>query len=102
MTAWFETNEYTLTAAPNYNLMGTVTGGGVYEYGDTVTISATPAANCYFVRWSDSDTNATRDVVVLGDASYVAVFAYYPVSLTVAVNDATMGTTTPAPGTYTY
>lgn len=102
MTAWFETNEYTLTAAPNNNLMGTVTGGGVYEYGDTVTLSATPAANCYFVRWSDSDTNATRDVVVLGDASYVAVFAYYPVSLTVAVNDATMGTTTPAPGTYTY
>lgn len=36
---------------------GTVTGGGLYDIGEQVTLNATPNADCEFVKWYDNRTN---------------------------------------------
>lgn len=41
---------------------GTVSGAGTYEVGSTATIEATPNAGYRFVKWSDGNTNATRQI----------------------------------------
>lgn len=53
---------------------GSVTGGGDYEYGAMATIVAVPDSGYYFIRWSDGDTNATREVYVYEDLSFHAIF----------------------------
>ncbi len=65
---------YTLTVSSANASMGTVSGGGTYVAGTTVTIVATPNSGYRFVRWSDNDTNATRSVTVSANASYTATF----------------------------
>ena len=59
--------------------LGTVTGTGMYNEGDTVQISAVAKTNCVFVRWDDGNTEATRSIVV-GPIShtYVAIFEIDP------------------------
>ena len=90
---------------------------GVHQYittGDIVTITAIPNEGNSFVRWTDEDgfTISTTNSLTLGlYSSYtltlIANFVegeYVPdsVTLTVAVNNPSMGTTTPAPGTFTF
>lgn len=46
--------QYTITLATNNAAAGTVSGAGVYNEGEAVTITATPAANFYFAGWSEN------------------------------------------------
>lgn len=71
-TAEFAPLAYTVTANTDGN--GTVTGGGTYEYGKSVTLTATPNTGYKFVKWSDGDTNNPRTVTVTGAATYTAQF----------------------------
>jgi len=68
-------NEYVLTVTSTRPSWGTVTGGGRYRYGEQVTIEATPAEGCHFVRWSDKSTVNPRVVSVKSDSIIRAVFA---------------------------
>lgn len=43
---------YTVTAAPNDETYGTVTGGGVFDYGQSCTVTATPAEDYFFINWT--------------------------------------------------
>lgn len=63
---------YTITV--NATAGGTVTGGGTYESGKTVTLTATPNTGYRFVKWSDGNTSATRTITVTADATYTATF----------------------------
>lgn len=71
--AIWQINRYTLIVNPSVG--GTVTGGGIYDYGTKVTLKATPSNGYHFVKWSDGDTNPTRTVTVTRTYTYVAVFA---------------------------
>ncbi|MBQ7388727.1 MAG: hypothetical protein IJW01_05115, partial [Paludibacteraceae bacterium] len=52
---------YTLTVLSSNEEMGTVTGGGSYEEGTEVTLTATPTSDGYaFVKWSDENTDNPR------------------------------------------
>jgi hypothetical protein len=73
-TAIFDTNFHTLTVTSNNDDWGTVTGGGSYQEGSQVTITATPTTGHRFVQWQDGDTNATRVVTVNFDVTYTATF----------------------------
>ena len=54
--------------------MGTVTGGGTYNYGASATLTATPK-DCYkFVQWNDGNKTNPRTVTVTGAATYTATF----------------------------
>lgn len=53
---------------------GIVTGAGRYVAGSSIPVSATPNAGYRFVRWSDGNTNASRNVVVSNDITLTAEF----------------------------
>lgn len=73
-TAYFEKEKYTITA--NASDGGTVTGGGIYNYLDTITLTPTPDPGYRFVKWSDEDTSNPnpRTITVTGNATYTAIF----------------------------
>ena len=70
-----EVVKYTITVTANNATMGTVTGGGEYEEGSSVTLTATANAGFVFKNWEDGSTNNPRIVTVTGDATYTANFA---------------------------
>lgn len=99
--AQWKINSYTLTVTSSNAAMGTVSGGGTYNYNATATIKATPKTGYKFVKWSDGNTSASRTVTITGAKTYTATFE--PINYTVAVMsaNATMGTTSGG-GTYAY
>lgn len=68
------TTTYTITAVPNDANMGTVSGGGSYAAGTTVTLTASPKSGYQFVRWNDNLTSSQRTITVTGNATYTAYF----------------------------
>lgn len=84
-TAYFAKNEYDLTAYIydidtnlRDNTIGSVSNTGTYEYGDYVTITATPSIGYRFVQWNDGNTSATRTVHVSDNVNYYAYFKVDP------------------------
>ncbi len=75
-TAYFATdsNMVTINAVSADTTMGTVTGGGVYEVGATVTLTATPKEGYHFVRWSTGDTTRVLTFIATEDLNIVAQF----------------------------
>ncbi len=82
-----------VTVTPNDETMGTITGGGQYENGDVVTLTATANAGYYFVRWSDGVTENPRTVTVTESLQLTAEFAPL-INVILSVNGAAMGSVT--------
>ena len=80
LVAHFALRSCVITVAANPVSGGTVTGGGTYEYGTRVTITATPNSESgySFVQWNKDDSfassNATYSFTVRNAGDYVAVF----------------------------
>ena len=75
-------NSYTLTVTAGEG--GTVTGGGEYEEGTEVTISAV-AESCFsFSQWSDGETSPERVVTVNSNVEVTAEFEFYPNNQTIS------------------
>ena len=74
-TAYFAPYTYIITANSNNPTMGGVSGGGAYAYGETAILTARAYEGYHFVRWDDGNANATREVLVQSDESYMAIFA---------------------------
>lgn len=91
---------YTVTVNVNDPVMGSATVNGTNTAsvisGATVTLTATPNSGYHFVRWNDDNTDATRTVTVTANKSFTATFEANPTpyTITVSVNDPTMGTAT--------
>ena len=75
-TATWTIKQYTLTVQANDPSMGTVTGGGEYDYNSVHTITASPKPGFKFVKWNDDNTNASREVTVTADVTFTATFDY--------------------------
>jgi len=90
--AQFVANSYSVSVSSNDTAMGTVYGGGLYNYNTTASLSAVPAYGYHFVQWSDGDTSNPRSVTVVGNASYTAQFAVNIYSVSVTSSNAAMGT----------
>ena len=54
---------------------GSVSGEGIYKYGDKANIIATASEGYIFLRWSDGDTNPSREVTVTSNLYLTAYFA---------------------------
>ena len=54
--------------------LGDVTGEGYAQEDSYITITAVPRAGARFIGWSDGNMQATRSVLVTGDATYTASF----------------------------
>ena len=100
LSASFAIDQHTITVnvANGQSSMGTVTGGGTFNYNSTKTIKATPNTGYHFVQWNDGNTNASRTITVNGNASYTATFAPNQYTITVKTKNAT----TTGGGTYNY
>lgn len=91
ITAIFAPNQYTITGAVNSSQRGTVDGVGIYNYGDTATLTAVPNYGYKFTRWGDYEYDNPRRVVVRQDRTYTAYFDYDQFDITVGVDDASHG-----------
>lgn len=86
---------YTISTAVSPTGSGTVTGGGTYENGATVTLKATPNVGYYFDRWDEDDvTTPEREVTVTGDATYTAIFNKASYFISVSASPGGSGTVT--------
>ena len=100
-TASFAPNTYTITALSADNAMGTVEGGGQYDYATTATLTANPITGYRFVEWDDHNTQNPREVSVIGDATYTASFEQITYTVTATANNAQFGTVSGS-GVYNY
>ena len=92
VTAIFAKNQYALTITSSDNAIGTVSGGGTYEYLDNATITATTtAAHHHFVQWSDGETDTLRTITVTQDLSLTAIFAIDTHQVATATNNELYG-----------
>lgn len=88
----------TLSVSSNDSSMGTVSGGGSYYYGDSVTVYATPTSNAYyFVGWYSGGNLVSNDAsysfTIDSNTTLQGVFAAKSVyTLSLSSNDLTMGT----------
>ena len=93
-------NQITVTLTQNNPMYGSVDGGGVYNIGDNVTVTATPSNGYQFSRWTDVtgstvSTSNPYSFVAATDITLQAVFingSADTYTITVDVNDSTMGT----------
>lgn len=88
-----------ITLAANDDAMGTVEGAGNKALNSSVTVTATPKLGYSFVAWKNGEetvsTDAAYTFTATDNVSLVAVFqAEENKTLTLAVNDATMGAIT--------
>ncbi len=71
-TAFFAPDQYTISVSAEN---GYVDGAGEYEYGTTITLTATADEHYHFVRWNDGNTDNPRTITIDGNATYTAEFA---------------------------
>ena len=67
--------QYTVTVTSNNDAWGMVSGGGTYNEGYTITLSATANNGYHFVQWQDGNTDNPRTITVTANATYTATFA---------------------------
>ena len=83
----------TITVTVNDATMGSAT----YTMdGNTAVLTATPNEGYVFTGWSDGNTENPRTVTITSDTTFMAIFAETETTptITVTVNDATMGSAT--------
>lgn len=93
--------EYTLTVEVDSIGGGTVTGGGIYHYGDTATIEAIPDMGCEFLFWNDGIVTNPRDIIITQDTTFIAHFNFFEYTINAEVIPMDAGTVTGG-GTYHY
>lgn len=91
ITAFFSSNQYSITMQSDNTSLGDVLGSGTYNYLDTVTISAQAVEHYHFIHWNDGNRDNPRHVVVTGDLAFTAFFAIDTHTVSVAVNDIARG-----------
>lgn len=86
LVANFTVANYTITTAAIPAGTGTVSGGGSFNYGTSVTVRATPASGYQFTNWTEGgssvSTNASYTFTVNGNRNLIANFSQIPRILT--------------------
>ena len=66
--------KYTLTAKPQENIMGVVTGSGTYDYGTQVVVIATPKFGYDFDKWDNGLIEKEIVIELVSDSTVIALF----------------------------
>lgn len=100
-TAQFDYNSYNVSAISNNITAGYTTGSGTYNYNSIVALTAIPSQHYHFVVWSDSVSENPRNIVVVNDTVYTAIFSIDQHTVSGTSNNSVMGTVQGA-GSYDY
>ncbi|NOR88488.1 MAG: hypothetical protein GQ527_12860, partial [Bacteroidales bacterium] len=105
LVANFQIEEFTVTLNANPVNGGTVSGGGIYQYGETATIIASPNADYNFASWTlDGEVvsiNTSYSFVVTESVSLTANFQGEQYIISVSASPSNGGTVT-GNGEYDY
>jgi len=96
---------YTVTLSSNPAVGGTTSGGGTFNSGSSVTVTATPNTGFTFINWTENgievSTNANYQFIIVADRILVANFEAGTTTYTVTLSsNPTAGGTTSGEGTY--
>ena len=101
----FSKNSYTISTSASPAEGGTTTGGGTYQHGASVTVTATTSAGYEFVNWTENgspvSTSASYPFTVTGNRNLVANFSKKSYTISTSASPAAGGTTA-GNGTYNY
>lgn len=100
-TAYFGLIDYHIETSATPENAGTVSGGGTYHYGDTLTLEATANPGFKFESWNDGSHANPREVVVTQDSTFTASFGIRQYTITVLSDNVYWGSVTGS-GTYHY
>lgn len=81
---------YTISVSSNPNNAGSATGGGVFQQGQSCTVTATANDNYDFLCWTENGNQVSSDInysfIVTGDRLLVAEFGFNPIPPEGAIN----------------
>lgn len=76
--AEFVLKEFEVSVSVNTEEGGTVAGGGIYKYGDEVSVAANPNDGYIFLNWTENDSVVSEDTdykfVIISDRNIIANF----------------------------
>jgi uncharacterized repeat protein (TIGR02543 family) len=105
IVANFSPVSYSVSTSSSPSGGGSTSGGGSYNYGNEVTVTATPAAGYQFVNWtqggSSVSTNSSYTFTVGGNRTLVANFTLISYTVTTSSSPSGSGTTSGG-GTFNY
>ena len=103
--AHFVVESFDITVLANPEEGGTVVGGGTYEFGEIVTVTATPNEGYNFVNWTENglvvSTSTSYTFGVGGGHTLIANFALQTFEIKASVSPEEAGTVS-GEGTYNY
>lgn len=99
--ALFAKQQCVITTAVTPEGAGTVLGGGQYDYGDTISLTAQNNIGYVFSRWDDGVIANPRTLIVENDATYTAIFTPLQYQITTECEPVEGGTVAGA-GTYDF
>ena len=92
LVANFQVQSYTITVESANPDWGYVSGGGTFNYGETIEIAATPNIGHVFLTWDDGNLDNPRSIVVTENHTYIASFAVQQCYITAEVTPEEAGT----------
>ena len=105
LVAQFEGQSYYIATSSNPSIGGTTSGNGIYHYGETCTVTATPAQGYEFVNWKENGSVVSNDAsysfIVNNGRNLTANFAIQTFEITTSVEPAEGGIVTGS-GIYNY
>ena len=105
LVAQFQAQSYYIATTSNPTIGGTTSGNGIYHYGETCTVTATPSQGYEFVDWKENgsvvSTEANYSFTVDNGRNLAANFALQTFEITTSVEPAEGGIVTGS-GTYNY
>jgi hypothetical protein len=106
LVANFEINTYTVNVSANNGGTATVSGTGVFEHGQSATVTATANTGYHFVNWTEGgvaipDAGETYTFTVTGDRTLVANFDANTYTVSISSNNTEWGTVEGG-GTFTH
>ena len=105
LVAHFELQSLVISATVTPTNSGIVSGAGTYLYGQTCTLTATPATGYTFVNWTENgqtvSTEATFEFTATGNRNFVAHFALQSIVIAATVIPTNSGMVI-GTGTYSY
>jgi uncharacterized repeat protein (TIGR02543 family) len=94
-------NYYTIDTEVNPANAGSVSGGGTFQEGSSITLTATANNGYEFDHWQDGNTQNPRTITVTQNATYTATFSQLEYTITVYANP-TDGGNVSGDGTFHY